>query len=134
MIRIWETARGKKYDVIITLELKIFDASDGFKLLGLIGTIPNAQKKVNITGDYETRDGSEFGIEFNGTVQDAQPVKEFLEPQLRAASTKDIKIGFQIEFPDGLSLNGDAPESLSERLTKFGAGAAYVAATAEGKR
>jgi len=134
LVRIWESARGKKFDAIKTLELKIFDASDGFKLLGLIGTIPNAQKKVNITGDYETRDGSEFGIEFNGTVQDAQPVKEFLEPQLRAASTKDIKIGFQIEFPDGLSLNGDAPESLSERLTKFGAGAAYVAATAEGKR
>ena len=134
LIRIWETARGKKFDVITTIELKIFDASDGFKLLGPIGTIKNAQKKATITGDYETQDGSEFSIEFKGTVQDAQPVKEFLEPQLRAASTKDISIGFHVVFTDGLSLNGDDPERLSATLTKFGAGAVYVAATAEGKR
>ena len=133
LTRIWETARGKKFEAISTLELKIFDAGDGFKLLGLIGSIPNAQKKVTLTGDYETTNGSEFTIEFNGTVQDAQPVKDFLEPQLRAASTRDITIGFHIVFPEGLILKGDGPEQLSERLTKFGAGAAYVSATAEGK-
>ncbi|MGD9971826.1 MAG: ATP-binding protein [Desulfatirhabdiaceae bacterium] len=134
LTRIWEMARSKKFDAISTLELKIFDAGDGFRLLGQIGTIPDAQKKVSITGDYETQNGSEFGIEFSGIIPDAQPIKEFLEPQLRAAATKDIRIVFQVIFPDGLSLKQDEPERLSERLTKFGTGAAYVSATAEARR
>ena len=78
--------------------MKIFEASDGFKLLGLIGAVSNAQKTISINGDYETSDGSELSIEYSGTIQDAQPVKDFLDPQLRAADDKNMEILFQITF------------------------------------
>lgn len=133
LTKLWERARTLKLGHLRTLDLKLFDPADAFRLLGLVGAIQQAEKKVVMTGGYETTDGAILEISFEGPPADAQPVKDFLEPQLRAAKDKDISVNFSIVFTDdGLSLNGDAPEKLAERLTKFGTGAAYVAITAEG--
>lgn len=60
-------------------------------------------------------------------------MKDFLDPQLRAAKEKDLTVTFALTFNEGLSLADDAPEKLTERLTRFGTGAAYVAATLEAR-
>jgi len=115
------------------MDLKLFDPADAFRLLGLVGAIQQADKKVVMTGGYETTDGAIMELTFEGPPADAQPVKDFLDPQLRAAKDKDLSVTFSVAFAeDGLALAGDAPEKLAERLTKFGTGAAYVAITAEG--
>ena len=76
---------------------------------------------------------AEFELEFRGPVSDAQPLKEFLEPQLRDAASKNLEAGFELAFAEGLPMQGDAPEKLTERLARFASGAAYVSATAEVK-
>lgn len=131
--KLWERARARKFARIRTLELRLFDATDAFRLLGLVAAVQGATKQVVITGSYETAEGGLLEIEFTGPPADAQPVKDFLDPQLRAAKEKDLSARFDIRFDDtGLSLAGDIPEKLAERLTRFGTGAAYVAITAEG--
>lgn len=132
--QVWETARGRKFQRVVSLRLKIFEATDGFKLLALVGSILKADKKVSMEGDYSTAAGSMLEIKFSGTVQDAQPVKEFLDPQLRAAEDKNVSIAFDVIFTEGLDLAGDDPEKLADRLTKFGTGAVYVEAIAEGAK
>jgi hypothetical protein len=92
-----------------------------------------ARKTVTFTGGYETREGGTFELEFRGPVPDAQPVKEFLDPQLRDAATKIIQAGFEFRFDDGLSMADDTVDKLTERLSRFASGAAYVSATAEAK-
>ena len=99
-------------------------------MLGAIGAVSGAEKVVTLTGGYETRDGGSFELDFRGPVADAQPVREFLEPQLRAAASRDLQAGFELTFADGLAMQGDAPEKLGERLARFASGAAYVSATA----
>ena len=84
-------------------------------------------------GGYETQDGGEFSFEFRGTVGDAQPVREFLEAQRRGGKERDLEVSFELSFTEGLSMTGDAPEKLTERLKRLASGAAYVSATAEGK-
>ena len=109
----------------------MFEAGDAFRLLGAVGAVSGAEKIVTIAGGYETREGGSFELEFRGPVPDAQPVKEFLEPQLRDASSKNLEAGFELTFAEGLSMHGDAAEKLTERLARFASGAAYVSATAE---
>ena len=133
LIQLWEKARAKKVENIGVLTIRMFEAGDAFRLLGAVGAVSGAKKIVTITGGYETREGGSFQLEFRGPAPDAQPVKEFLEPQLRDASTKDIEAGFQLTFAEGLSMQGDAAEKLTERLSRFASGAAYVSATAEVK-
>ena len=55
-----------------------------------MGGAQRAEKVVTFAGGYETRDGGSFQIEFRGPVTDAQPVREFLEPQLRDASVRNL--------------------------------------------
>ena len=133
LIRLWEQARSKGVEQIGTLAIRMFEAGDAFRLLGAVGAVSGAEKMVTITGGYETREGGSFMLEFRGPVPDAQPVKEFLEPQLRDASSRDLQAGFELTFAEGLAMQGDAAEKLTERLARFASGAAYVSATAEVK-
>lgn len=128
---IWEKARAKKVAALARIGISMFDASDAFRLLGAVGSVQKAQKTVTMNGGYETQSGSNMNIEFEGTIEDAKPIKEFIEPQLRAAKDKTLSAKFSIEFDGGLTLSGDAAEKLAEQLSKFATGAAYVSATAE---
>ena len=131
LFELWEQARAKEVEAIGVLIVRMFEAGDAFRLLGAVGAVSGAQKIVTIAGGYETREGGSFELDFRGPVPDAQPVKEFLEPQLRDASSKNLEAGFELTFADGLSMHGDAAEKLTERLARFASGAAYVSATAE---
>ena len=131
LVQLWEQARAKGAERIGTLTIRMFESGDAFRLLGAVGAVSGAEKTVTITGGYETREGGSFQLEFRGPVPDAQPVREFLEPQLRDAESRDLQAGFELTFEEGLPMQGDAAEKLTERLAKFASGAAHVSATAE---
>ena len=113
--------------------MRVFEPSDGFRLLGVVGAIRTAEVRADIQGSFETVAGSEVDIGFHGVPQDALPLKDFLDPQLRLATEKDVKIAFTLSFKDGLPVVGDAAAKLVEQLTRYATGAAYVEATAEPK-
>ena len=130
LTRLWEAARGRRMDSIGKLTIRLFEATDGFRLLGSVGAVREAEKVVKINSAYETRDGGSFRLEFEGPVPDAQPVREFFEPQLRDARHREFQIEFELIFAERLPLTGGAPEALTERLCRYAGGAAWVAATA----
>lgn len=131
LTKIWEDARGAQVKKFNLLRLRIFDSSDGFKLLGAINNATNAEKQVKLTVAYETKNGSSFSMEFDGRVSEVQTIKDFLQPQLRAASETDVEINLTLTYSNGLDLNGDEPEKMTEKLTKFATGAAFIEAYAE---
>jgi hypothetical protein len=101
LIRLWEQARAKKVSHIGTLTIRLFDAGDAFRLLSVVGAIRGAdQKMVVFEGGYETNSGSTAEITYRGTPADAQPLKDFLEPQLRAAKEKTMQARFEIGFAE----------------------------------
>jgi hypothetical protein len=131
LIRLWEMARGRKVERLASLTIRVFDAADGFRLLGVVAAVKMADSKpTSITGGYETATGSRLDVDFSGTPHDAAPLKDFLDPQLRAAKEKNVEVRFHLTFAAGLPLSGDAAEKLTEQLTRFATGAAYVEATA----
>lgn len=131
LTRIWEQARQKKVGKLASLRLRVFEVADAFKLLSAVAGIGGAEKAVELGAEYETTDGSTYEMEFKGTPQDAGPLKEFLEPQFRAAREKKLDATYVITFTNGLALDGDAPEKLAEKLARFATGAAFVEAYAE---
>ena len=131
LVQLWEQARARRMEQIRLLSIRMFEAGDAFRLLAAIGAVSGASKVVSFTGGYETRDGGSFALEFTGPVADAQPVREFLEPQLRAAQSQDLEVRFALTFENGLPMQGDAAEKLGDRLSRFASGAAWVSASAE---
>ena len=108
LVQLWEQARAKDVENIGILTIRMFEAGDAFRLLGAVGAVSGAEKTVTITDGYETREGGSFALEFRGPVPDAQPVKEFLEPQLRDATSKNLQAGFELTFAEGLSVVSDS--------------------------
>ena len=132
LTEIWEKARAQRgVKRIDTLRIRSFNPEDGFRLLGPVGSVPAADKEVHVEGEYETTAGSSLELEFKGQVPDAQPLKEFLGAQLRAASDSDVRIRMTLRFKQGLALKGGEAEKLTERLSRFASGSARVTATAQ---
>ena len=132
LVQLWEQARAKQIEALGVVTIRMFE-EDAFRLLGAMGTVSGADKSVEIVGNYETREGGSFESEFRGPVSDAQPVKEFLESQLRDASGKSLEVRFKLTFDPGLSMQGDAAEKLTERLARFVSASAHVSGTVSGK-
>ncbi len=128
---LWEQTRQAKVKALKTLSLRAFDPTDIFRLLTAIEGVAGAEKLVNLEADYESKAGAELHLNFRGATEDAKPVKDFLEQEFRLAKEKSLNVTYTLTFPDGLVLQGDAPEKLGERLTRFSTGAALVQATAE---
>ena len=131
LARLWEQARDEGLVAIARVNIRVFDPGDGFRLLRVVGAIPDTRKTVRYEGGYETREDSTFEISFTGSLGDADPLREFLEPQVRDAAAQTLETHFELVFDGGLSLKGDAPEKVAERLSRFATSAAYVEATAE---
>jgi hypothetical protein len=131
LTELWEKARKAKFASVTVLSVRLFDATDAFRMLGSVNAEKGCAKQVKLEGGYVTTDGGEMQLEFKGTPGDAMPVKDFLVPQLNAARDRNVQATFVLTFNPGLPLAGDAAEKLAERLVKFASGAAYVSATAE---
>lgn len=134
LTELWDKARKAGYGHVRLLTVRLFDATDAFRMLGSINAEKGCTKAVRLAGGYVTQDGGEMELVFSGSPTDAMPVKDFLMPQLNAAMERAVEASFSLTFDSGLVLAGDAPEKLTERLSKFASGAAYVSATAEGTK
>jgi hypothetical protein len=128
---LWEKTRASGVKQIRQLTIRPFERVDAFKMLAIVGGISGAKVKVEFEGEYGTKDGGEFHFTFQGPVEDALPVKDFLGPQYRAAVDPGLVATFTISFASGLSLEGDATDKLTERLTQQSMGTAYVTASVE---
>ena len=131
LTELWDKARKAKFVHVQALSVRLFDATDAFRMLGSVNAEKGCSKQVKLAGGYVTKEGGEMQLEFTGVPGDAMPVKDFLVPQLNDARERDVQATFVLTFNPGLALVGDAAEKLSDRLAKFASGAAYVTATAQ---
>ena len=95
--------------------------------------VGSRRTNVTITGSYVTSEGAECEVKFSGPVADAQPVKEFLDPQFRDATEQSLEAEYELKFDAGLPVKGDEIDTLSAKLTKFVSGSAAVEAWTKAK-
>ena len=131
LTQLWEAARAAKVDALKSVQMRLFDMQEGFRMLHALSTVKEADKRVELVGSYETASESLCTLDYKGTPEDALPLKDFLEPQFRAAGEKDLQSTCTITFRNGLALGGDEPEQMTERLVRILQGPAHVDAWAE---
>lgn len=136
LIQVWEQARKQQLGSIKKLSLQVFEGTDVFRLLGCVAGIPSAVKRVELEGSYVTLNDGEMTVHLSGPIDDAKPLKEFLDPHLRASAdagkSVNLEARYLVTFNDGLSMTGDVAEKFAERLTKLSIGSVQVRAAAEG--
>lgn len=130
LTHIWEDARKAGFSSIGEMQIMIFDVQDAFVLLAPTSALPQCEKKVQMKGGLETKDGSTLSIDFEGTHVGAQQVKEFLLPQFKAASDKDMTMTITLTFTNGLNLTPPSTDGFTAKLTRVGGVSAFVRVTA----
>ena len=131
LTRIWEDARRAGFSSIGEMQITIYDVQDAFILLGPIGVLAKCEKKVQMDGSLETKDGSTLTVTFEGTPTAAQQVKDFLLPQFRTASEKTMTMLITLTFANGLSLTPPSTDEFTAKLTRVGGVSAFVRVTAK---
>ena len=131
--KVIEQAKAAKLAKVDRVVIRLFEYGDAFKLIPIANSIAGTKRSVTLEGGYTTAQDSEMMFEFKGEAQDASTIKDYLEPQFRAAKATDLKASILFDFEGGLALDGDAADKFIEKLTRFASAAAYVEATAEVK-
>ncbi|WP_412049467.1 ATP-binding protein [Hoeflea sp. Naph1] len=131
--RVIEQAKSAKLEQVDRVVIRLFEYGDAFKLIPIANSVAGTKRTVKIAGSFITTQDSEMQFEFSGVAQDASTMKDYLEPQFRAAKETDLQTSIYFDFEGGLALNGDAADKFIEKLTRFASAAAYVEATAEVK-
>jgi len=125
-----QKVRSAGFDKVHRLSIRVFEAGDGLKLVPVAARISGAEKKLTWTCALCTAQGSKLELTYEGSPQEAGPLREFLEPQLRAAAESDLGTRLDFAFPDGLPL-AEATDRLVDPLSRFAGAAAYVEVTVE---
>lgn len=128
LTHVFERARQKGALTFGSMAIRPFDKGDAMKLLALVKSVPNATKRIELEAQFETPTKSEASISFKGDLDDAAPLKDYLEPQFRAASDSDASVTYRLHFDPPLSVQGPSAEGLIQRLTRLVSPVAHVLA------
>jgi hypothetical protein len=134
LTRVFEHARRNGAVSFGAMTIRPFDKSDAMKLLALVKSVPNATKRIEIEAQFETPGKSEATISFKGDLDDATPLKDYLEPQFRAASDSDASVTYRLNFEPPLPVQGPGAEGLIQRLTRLVTPVAHILAVVAEKQ
>lgn len=90
--------------------------------------------RVELEASFETPSKSDASVTFKGDLDDAAPLKDYLEPQFRAASDCDASVIFILRFEPPLAVTGPSADGLIQRLTRLVSPVAHVLATVAEKK
>lgn len=128
LTRVVEDALKAQMKTFSKLLIRPFDSQDALKLLSVVNAVSNATKTVQLSVDIETNDKSVISVNFQGSVNEALPLKDYLDPQLRAAADKNLNCTYELTFDPPFALAGDQPQKLIERLARIVSTSAEVTA------
>lgn len=132
--RVFEQARNNGVLTLGSMTIRPFDKGDALKLIPLVKSVPNATKRIELEASFETPSKSEASVAFKGDLDDAAPLKDYLEPQFRAASDSDASVAFMLHFDPPLAVQGAGADGLIQRLTRLVSPVAHVVATVADKK
>lgn len=126
---VFDRARQGQIERLSSLTIQCFDVGDLFRLLPGANGVSGATKRVRLEMQLEMAQGGELALSFDGPLAEAQLVREFLQPHLASARDKNAStLAIKLDFAEGLMASGDAPERLTEQLTRVGNAAVFVSA------
>ncbi len=122
----FEDARHEKFESICKLTLNIYDARDGFALMMQAKRVTEATPSIAIKGEYGTDDGSVLKVEYDGTMREAELIREFLMRQIRSAREHDLQVTISLQFAKDVSAAKDTAAHIIKKLTPIGGSMAEV--------
>jgi len=103
LIRLWEQARARRVEKIGSLSIRMFDATDAFRLLAVVAAVRGADRKqAKFEGGYETTNGSTMEVGFTGTPTTPNRSKTFSSLSYGPPRRRTCRRGSSLDSPRAL--------------------------------
>jgi len=135
LTQLFEAARRGKIAALASVTIHLYEYKAAWNLHQAAATYRDTDVTCGFDTNMTAEGIDEFQVQFKGTMQKANPVKSFLDSQLRAASEQTFEGQYTLRFSKALATDGATADGFIKAMTKYGGGEAYVEAQAapEGK-
>jgi hypothetical protein len=133
LAEVFEKARGAKISRLGRITVRLFEPTPAWSVHVAAATYRDATVTSQFAVELSAPGIKSLAIEFDGELTKANPVKSFIDTQLRMADDRNFDAHYTFEFSKALDTAAASAEGFIKALTKQGAGAAYVEAEAAGE-
>ncbi|NLX59557.1 MAG: ATP-binding protein [Phycisphaerae bacterium] len=130
LTRLFEAARKGEVKALASVTIRVYEYKAAWDLHQATATFRDA----DVSCWFDTTIGAdgidEFMVQFRGSMAKANPVKSFLDAQLRASTEQTFTGDYILAFAKPLGTDSVTAEGFIKSMTKYGGGEAYVEARA----
>ncbi|MCP9861398.1 ATP-binding protein, partial [Cyanobium sp. Cruz-8H5] len=130
LIELFEIARKSKVSALQKICFKLYEPSPAWMIHQAVATFRDATVTCQFSVQIEAEGIDAFQIEFTGNVAKANPVKSFIDTQLRAGTNHSFEGQYTLSFAAPLPTTADRADPFISAMTKYGGGEAFVEADA----
>ncbi len=126
LVQIFEDARAKEISAFESIKIRIFGYRDAWTVQQSLTAYRDAEVSCEFDAEIKTDGIERLEIAFAGTLQKANAIRQFLEPQLRSSKEYDFKAVYNILFNEPLSTEKDKADAFIEILVRYGSPETHV--------
>lgn len=130
LVELFDKARSQKIPSLKSVTMRFYEAKGAWSAHQAVATYRDAAVACRFAAAIEGEGVESFEVQFTGTLEKANTVKSFLEPQLRAASNISFEAQYTLTFGAPFSTLKEKTDSFITAMTKYGGAEAYVEAEA----
>lgn len=131
LTNLFDKARQHKVKALKSLTMRLFDPTGAWGCHTAAATYRKAQVECMLEVKFDGEGVTAFEIHFEGSLAKANPVKQFLDNQLRQADgERDFEASYTLCFETPLSTSQASGDEFIQSMTKYAGAEAFVEAEA----
>ena len=130
LVELFDKARSQKVDYLKSITMRFYEAKGAWSAHQAVANYRDAETTCKLSVGIESDGIESFEVQFAGTLNKANSVKSFLEPQLRSATNATFEASYMLTFATPFATVKEKTDGFITAMTKYGGAEAYVEAEA----
>ena len=134
LVELFEKARKREIGALESITMRFFEHKGAWAMHQTLATYRDAASTCSLEVEMEMDGVERFSVNFSGSLEKANSIKSFLQPQLAAAKDQSFTGMYFLRFSEPLSTGSEKAGGFISSMTKYGGAEAFVEATAAPKK
>jgi hypothetical protein len=130
LVELFDKARSQKVEYLRSITMRFYEAKGAWSAHQAVATYRDVETACRLSVGIEGEGIESFDVQFSGTLNKANSVKSFLEPQLRSATNSTFEADYTLTFATPFATVKEKTDGFITAMTKYGGAEAYVEAEA----
>ncbi|NLF58103.1 MAG: hypothetical protein GX580_10740, partial [Candidatus Hydrogenedens sp.] len=131
LVELFDKARGQKVEYLKSVTMRFYEAKGAWSAHQAVATYRDSETTCRLSAGIEGDGIESFEVQFSGTMNKANSVKSFLEPQMRSATNATFEADYTLTFAAPFATLKEKTDEFIAAMTKYGGAEAYVEAEAD---